>query len=186
MPTGEISRAASTALLGSLLRKRNPVAPIDPRSGRRLLPFGRACRVTVAIFAVEAAALLALEIVAFKDDPRPVALVLASAVFGLLVLAMLYALYDAFLVELSFSEEMIVRESPFGGRLLLPWSTVTSVEYSTIGNWFVFRAPGRPPVRVSIYRSGLGTFAEVAGRGLERSPAGGGHYLLHEKAKNPG
>ncbi len=185
MPTGEISKTATNALLDFLLRKRNPAAPLDPRSGRYLLPFGRPYRVAVVILAVEAAALLALEIVAFKDDPGPAALVLASSIFGLLFLAMLYGLFDAFLVRISFSEEMLVRESPFGRPLSVPWSAVISVEYSTIGNWFVFHSPGRPSVRVSIYRNGLATFAEVAGRGLARSPAGGGHYLLCEKAKNP-
>ncbi len=186
MPTAEISRAATTALLGFLLRKRNPVAARDPRSGRYLLPFGRPYRVTVVVLAIVAAALLTLEIVAFKDDPGPAALMLASSIFGLIALAALYGLHDAFLVRLSFSEEEIVLESRFGEPRRLPWSAVLSVEYSTIGNWFVFRSAGRPSIRVSIYRNGLGTFAEVAERGLAHSPAGGGHYLLYEKAKNPG
>ncbi len=185
MPTGEISRAASTALLGFLLRKRNPAASRDPRSGLYRLPFGRPYRVTAVVLALEAAALLALEIVAFKDDPAPAALLVASSVFGLIALAALYGLYDAFLVRMSFSEEVLVREGPFGDPLRVPWTAVISVEYSTIGNWFVFHSPGRPSVRVSIYRDGLGTFAEVAGQGLARGPAGGGHDLLHEKAGNP-
>ncbi len=186
MPTGEISRTATTALLAFLLRKRNPVASRDPRSGLYGLPFGRPYRITVVILAIEAAALLALEIVAFKDDPGPAALVLASSIFGLIFLAALYGLYDGFLARIGFSEEMLVRETPFGPPLRVPWTAVISVEYSTVGNWFVFHAPGRPSIRVSIYRNGLGTFADVAGRGLERGPAGGGHYLLHEKARNPG
>ncbi len=186
MPTGEISRAASTALLAFLLRKRNPAASRDPRSGLYRLPFGRPYRITVVIFAIFAAALLALEIVAFKDDPGPAALVLASSIFGLIFLAALYAFYDAFLVTLGFSEEMLVRESRFGARVLLPWSAVTSVAYSDVGNWFVFQSPGRPSIRVSIYRNGLGTFAKAAERGLARGPAGGGHSFLYEKARNPG
>ncbi len=126
-----------------------------------------------------------LEIVAFKDDPGPVALVLASSIFGLILFAALLGLHDAFLVRLSFSDEEIVLESRFAEPRRLPWSAVLSVDHSTIGNWFVFRSAGRPSMRISIYRNGLGTFAEVAERGLAHSPAGSGHYLLFEKARNP-
>ncbi len=140
----------------------------------------------IVVLAIVAAALLALEVMAFKDDPGPVALVLASSIFGLILLAALWGLHDAFLVRLSFSEEEIVLESRFGEPRRLPWSAVLSVDYSTIGNWFVFRSAGRPSMRISIYRNGLRTFADVAERGLAHSPAGGGHYLLYEKARNPG
>ncbi len=186
MPTGTISGTASQALLDFLLRKRNPVAPLDPRTGRHLLPFGRACRATAAVLAAQAAAFVALSIYAFRDDPGSAGLVLSLSIFGLLLLATLYGLYDTFVVTISFSEEMLVRENRGGRPVWMPWSSVTSVEYSSIANCFVFQSPGRPSIRVSIYRSGLRTLAETAGRGLDGNPAGGAIYLLHEKARNPG
>jgi hypothetical protein len=56
-----------------------------------------------------------------------------------------------------------------------PWSAVRGVQYSRLGSWFIFQAPGFPTVRVSIYRSGLRTFAIAADRGLASGPSGGRH-----------
>ena len=69
--------------------------------------------------------------------------------------------------------------------MTLPWSSITRVDYSSTWNWFCFRGADGQKIRVSIYRNGLVTFAEVASRRMAAGPAGGVPHVLQEKALNP-
>src|SRR5439155_13046311 len=115
-----------------------------------------------------------------RDDLA--ALVPLLGIFGLMWLAAMIGAWDAFLTKITFSSEGIFLERASGSRAFVPWSAVYRVRYSRLGSWFSFQAPGLPTVRVSIYRSGLLTFAECARHGLAESPAGAAPVALFDKA----
>lgn len=175
-----IEAEASLWVLKLLLSRRTPEAARDAASGRFVLGYSRTYRLLIAALAAFSAGLLAVGAVSSLDDAGT--LLIACGVFGTMTLGMAWALYDAFVVRLEFSEEGIFRSVPGRAATAMPWPSVTSVQYSTTWSWFRFRAPGFPTLSVSIYRDGLRTFADVAARGLVRSPAGKAPYLLHQKA----
>ena len=183
MATYHLSHAATNTVLKWLLNKRNPEAEQDATTGRLLLSYSRPYRLMILTFAVFSSLILVFGVFVFRDELRP--LIIVSLIFGLLWVEMLFAVYDTFLVRLSFTEEAIFREGRFGGTIVVPWSSITAVSYSAIWNWFKLQAESFPTIRVSIYRNGLGTLAQYAGRGLERSPAGSTPLLLHQLAVNP-
>jgi hypothetical protein len=170
MATYHLSHGAANIVLKWLLDKRNPEAQFDVATGRFRLFYSRPFRLIIATFAVLSNIMLAFGIFVFRDELR--SLIMSSLIFGLFWLGMLYAVYDTFLVRLSFTTEAIFRQGRLGEAVVVPWSLITEASYSSLCNWFTFRAESLPTIRISIYRDGLETFAQYASRGLEGSPAG--------------
>jgi hypothetical protein len=183
MAGGHFGATIAVGLLDWLLRKRVPEAAPDPESGRHLLSFGRVYRVTVVVFFALACGLVALGLVAFHDEPR--GLLLYMAIMGALWAGTAWALYDALWVRITFSTDALIRKSPLGGDLWMPWSSVASVTWSDAASWFVFRSTDGKAIRISVYRNGLGTLSRLADEALSRSPAGRAPFVLHQKAANP-
>jgi len=182
---GGIDQILTVALLNWILRGRDPAARIDPHTGRYSLSYSSRYRRMIVCLVIVTTAFAILGAVVAREVKGP-ALVLTVTIFGSMWLAGLYAAYDAFLVDLSFGTDGLKRSAAGGGSLMVPWSRVTAVEFSPTANWFTFRSPDARPIRVSIYRNGLATLGEISDAGLKTSPAGRSHYLLHEKARNPG
>lgn len=179
MGSAVLTHTATNAVLQWLLRSRNPVAAQNPRNGRYDLPYGTPYRATMAVIVLISAFFLGFSCYALKDDPK--GLLLAGGIFGLMFAGSAFAFHDAFFVRIGFSSEGLVRESRFGSPRRISWSAVTKMDYSMSCHWFVFRAAVSSPIRVSIYRSGLATLAECAGRGLAGGPADGSSWLIREK-----
>lgn len=170
-------------ILQWLLRDRDPVAPLDASTGQRQLPYRPRFIITTTVVVVIANAALGLALAAFYRDLS--VLLPSLGIFGLMWLAAMLGAWDVFMTRVWFGSEGITLERASGSRALVPWSAVRGVRYSRLGSWFVFRAPGFPTVRVSIYRSGLRSFAIAADRGLAAGPLGHAPYSLFEKARNP-
>jgi hypothetical protein len=175
---------ASQWVLDLLLSRRTPEVARDPATGRYVMGYSRTLRAIIASFLLLSAGVLILGVGSSLDAPGT--LVIVGLVFGVMTLSMAWGAYDAFLVRVEFSEEGLFRSVLGETKAAIPWSAVTSVDYSTTWSWFQFRGQGFPTLRVSIYRDGLRTFADHAARWLERSPAGKAPYLLHQKAAQPG
>jgi len=170
-------------ILRWLLRDRDPIAPLDPATGRRELVYRRRFAVTTSVVVVLANAALGFMLALSLADLSMLLPVLG--IFGMMWAAAMLGAWEVFLTRVSFSSEGITLERATGKRALIPWSAVRGVQYSRLGSWFIFQAPGFPTVRVSIYRSGLRTFAIAADRGLASGPLGRAPYALFEKARNP-
>ena len=184
LPTGPtVTHGATLWLLRWLLRSRTPTVPIDPLSGVGVLPFPWQYKVTVAVGVICLLPFLVLGVIEFTHELVP--FLVYFGVFVPLFAAFLWAAYDAMGRTLTCSDSELARRSWLGRTRQLPWSRITSVEYSPLANHFVFRAIGEPAIRVSIYRSGLKTLDDIAARALKHSPAGQAPYMLCEKAKNP-
>jgi hypothetical protein len=170
-------------LLEWLLRDRDPIAPLDPATGQRHLPYRRRFVVTTTVVVVIANAALGFALaLSFQD----LSMLLPSlGIFGLMWTAAMFGAWEVFLTRVSFGSEGITLERAGGSRALIPWGAVRGIRYSRLGSWFIIEAPGFPTVRVSIYRSGLRTFAIAADRGLAAGPLGRAPYALFEKARNP-
>ena len=166
-----------------LLRDRDPVAPLDPATGRRKLPYRPRFILTTTVVVVIANALLGLVVALAYDDAS--VLLPALGICGLMWITAMLGAWDVFLTKVWFGSDGITLERASGSKALIPWSAVHGVRYSRLGSWFAFRAPGFPTVRVSIYRSGLRTFAVAADRGLAASPLRRAPFALFEKARNP-
>src|SRR5437867_5582778 len=170
-------------ILKWLLREREPVAELDSATGERRLTYSRKFLWTTTIVVILANGAFGFMLALMRDDVA--ALIPSLGIFGLMWLAAMIGAWDAFLTKISFTSEGIFLERASGSRAFVPWSAVYKVRYSRLGSWFSFRAPGLPTVRVSIYRSGLLTFAESARRGMAENPAGQVPSALFEKARNP-
>lgn len=183
MPAGDIGGSLAGVLLERLLRARDPIARHDPASGRYRLAYGRAWAWIAGLFVLISAGFLLFGVAVVRDDAVPLAIVVV--VFGSMTAASLYALYDVAFVRLSFDGETLVKDSPLSGPVWVPWSRVVKVEYSNAASQIVFRSADGQTVRVSIYRNGLGTLADVAGAALQRGPMGTAPSVLYEKAAPP-
>jgi len=170
-------------LLKWLLRDRDPVAPLDPATGQRQLLYRRRFVVTTTVVVVIANAALGFTLALSYRD---LSMLLPSlGIFGLMWVAAMLGAWEVFLTRVWFGSEGITLERASGARALIPWSAVRGIQYSRLGSWFIFQAPGFPTVRVSIYRSGLRTFAVAADRGLASGPLRHAPRALFEKARNP-
>ena len=170
-------------LLEWLLRDRDPVAPLDPATGQRQLLYRRRFVVTTTVVVFIANAALGFMLALSYRD---LSMLLPSlGIFGLMWVAAMLGAWEVFLTRVWFGSEGITLERASGARALIPWSAVRGVQYSRLGSWFIFQAPGFPTVRVSIYRSGLRTFAVAADRGLASGPLRHAPHALFEKARNP-
>jgi hypothetical protein len=172
-------------ILNWALRGRDPAAQTDPLTGRCSLMCGARYKTIVCLFFAISTLFPILGVLISRELTGP-GLLLVATICGAMWLAGLYAAYDTFLVDLSFGPDGLTRKTIPGHGAYMPWSRITAIEYSTIGNWFTFRSPDCRPIRISIYRNGLGAFAEVAGVGMKSSTLGHSSYLLVEKARNPG
>jgi len=176
-------RLPMTSLLGWLLSQRDPEAELDMATGTRRLTYSRRFQVTTIVVLVVASGAFGFITGLMRDDLN--ALAGALAIFGLMWLAAMVGAWDAFLTKVSFSSEGIFLDRGARAQSFIPWSAVTRVRYSRLGSWFAFRAPGFRTVRVSIYRNGLKSLAEVASLQLAHAKAGNIPALLFEKARNP-
>lgn len=57
------------------------------------------------------------------------------------------------------------------GERLLYWEQIDRVTYNAIGSWYRFRSDQGWSIRVSIYRSGLRSLAQLVAAHIKRSPA---------------
>lgn len=170
-------------ILEWLLRDRDPIAPLDPATGQRLLPYRRRFVLTTTVVVIVANAALGFVLALSYRD---LSMLLPSlGIFGMMWIAAMLGAWEVFMTRVWFGSEGITLERATGSRALIPWSAIRGIRYSRLGSWFVFSAPGFPTVRVSIYRSGLRTFAIAADRGLASGPLGRAPYALFEKARNP-
>ena len=170
-------------ILEWLLRDRDPIAPLDPVTGLRQLFYRRRFVVTASVAVIVSNAALGFMLaLSFRDYSM---LLPSLGIFGMMWLTAMLGAWEVFLTRVSFGSEGITLERATGKRAVIPWSAVRGIRYSRLGSWFVFHAPGHPTVRVSIYRSGLRTFAIAADRGLAAGPLGRAPYALFEKARNP-
>ena len=178
-----VTHLTTQGLLRWLLRSRVATAPPDLQAGGYALPFPWQYKAAAGVGAVLGLAFIALGFAVFRSEPVPITVYLC--VMGPMCAAFCWAVYDAMARTLAFSDAGLIRRTRWGHSAHLPWGVVTRVDYSPFSNHFVFRAPGHPTIRVSIYRSGLGTLHTVAARALAHSPVGQSPYLLYEKAANP-
>ncbi len=163
-----LTHGLTSAVLRWLRGARVADAALGPEASVELC-FSPAYRVTVVILGAVATALLAGTVVIFHDDPQ--ALVMTVAIFGALWLATFAAVYDAFGVRLTAAPRGVTTRSWFGGERFLPWERLSAVTYNSNMNWYRFRSDQGWSVRVSIFRSGLGTFAQLVRANIQRSPA---------------
>jgi hypothetical protein len=157
MNTAPLSNVAADRILAWLLSRRDPVAPIDPVTGRYLLPYGRMFRRVSVLMLGVAAGSLVLGAVGTWGDTR--AFTLITSLFGMFLCGCLWGLYESHVVTLGFSRDGIFRRG-FGQEVWIPWSDVTRVDFSESMKWFRFRTRSRGTIRVSLYRNGLGTLAD--------------------------
>lgn len=177
-----VTQALTIAVINWLLAARRPQAA--PSSGGRFgLGYSRRYRVVILILFLAATGFLVMGLLAFRDDPQ--AFLIGSGIFGLMWLGAAYCAWDTFCVRLSFSEMQLVREPSLGTITTLSWGEIAGLGFSANSNLFTFSTPTGRRFRVSLFRDGLGTLAEVAGRRLDSSPAAGSLPVLYEKARNP-
>lgn len=157
------------ALLSWLLERREGVVKPDPVDGSIVLSFGRPYQVTVAwLFAVATVMWVFIVVVFYGETGTAAALGLG---FGLMWIATLYGVYDAFGVVVKASARGLESLSPLFGARQLPWEDIQSVSYATHGNWYTFRSGQGWAIRISIYRNGLKSFANLVSSNISRSPA---------------
>lgn len=170
-------------ILEWLLRDRDPIAPLDPATGQRQLLYRRRFVLTTTVVVIVSNAALGFVLaISYRD----LSMLLPSlGIFGMMWIAAMLGAWEVFMTRVWFGSEGITLERATGSRALIPWSAIRGIRYSRLGSWFVISAPGFPTVRVSIYRSGLRTFAVAADRGLASGPLRRAPYALFEKARNP-
>ncbi|MDX1389518.1 MAG: hypothetical protein R3344_10040 [Acidobacteriota bacterium] len=167
MATAPISNAITERLLTWILSKRDPVAPVDPTTGRHLLPYGRAFRRMVVLMTAVAGGFLVLGIVGTWGDTEALAIV--TVVFGTMLGGFVWGLYESHFVRIGFSNDGIYRQVA-GRELWVPWSDVVAVEFSESMKWFRFRTRSHGTIRVSVYRNGLGTLADCVENAPMQAP----------------
>jgi hypothetical protein len=157
------------ALLSWLLDRRERVVAPDPIDGSIVLSFGGAYKATVAAVFVVATVMWVFALVVFYGEAGT-AFALGIG-FGVLWFATLYGVYDAFAVVVRASARGLESESPLFGARQLPWEDIQRVDYATHGNWYTFRSGRGWAIRISIYRNGLKSFANLVAANISRSPA---------------
>jgi hypothetical protein len=161
------SDVATRKVLSWLLSSRVGKVRPDLSDGSIELSYSRQYRMAMIFMFLLANGLLALAIPFWGDLPK---FLLVSGIFGVLWAALLYCVYDAFLRSIRVSGEGITRVGVLT-RKVLDWTPIQKVSYSSLGNWYTFRSADGWSIRVSIYRNGLGSLAELAARYLPQSPA---------------
>lgn len=163
-----LTHGLTTALLRWLRGARVADAAAGPDASIELA-FSTTYRIAVIVLTVITTALLTGIVMIFHDDPQ--ALVIAVGIFGALWLGMLYGVYDAFFVRLTAAPRGLTMRSWLGGERHLYWERLSKVTYNATANWYRFRSDQGWSVRVSIYRSGLGSFAHLVRHNIQKSPA---------------
>ena len=181
MSAGHVGATAASVIISWLLSKRVPAARVDVLSGRFVLDYPLRYIATVVAFFIAACGFVVLGLVAWWEDWNK--LLFAFMIIGPIWLYFGLAIYDALCVQLSFSPQALVKTTPLGGQVWVPWQGVTKVSYSTLTDLFTFSSSAGA-VRVTIFRNGLGTLAEVAEEALKSTPLGKAPHLLFEKASN--
>lgn len=176
------TQAATIAVIDWLLAARRPQAAPSP-DGRFGLGYSRRYRVTIAVSLVAATGFLIGGILVLQDDLK--AFLVGNGVFGAMWLGIAYYAWDAFCVRLSFSELQLVRESLLGTPLAVSWGEIARFRFSSTSNLFTFSTIAGRHFRVSLFRDGLETLAEVSTRRLGGLPVTESLRTLHEKARNP-
>jgi len=160
---------ATLALLSWLKKGRVGIAAASPVDGSFNLGFSSRYRATMAAFFSIATGFLVLGLVAFWREPRT--LLLMTAVFGTMWLAMAYTVYDTFLVLVSASPAGVRVRSPLSGERMLPWERLRRVSYSSLASSFSFESLDGWSVRISLYRNGLLSLAGLLLSNIARSHA---------------
>lgn len=179
VPTGQLSNQISNWLLDKILASRDPIAEIDPSTGRHVLSYGKAYRWMVISLLAIAVSFLALGIWGSLGDPK--ALLIVGGVFGVFTLAMVISFYEMVHVRLAFSRDGLYKSSPLGRELFIPWSGLDKASWSESFKWLKLSTGTGEVIRISIYRDGLRTLAETASERLEGTAAAGHARLIREK-----
>ena len=179
MPTGQASKLISEWILGRILASRDATAERHRETGRFVMTYPRMFRRLIAMFLVLSTGFLILGMAGTADDTK--ALLLITAIFGLLWLAMAYGFYEMLFVRIEFSEEGLFQDSPLKRQAFIPWSQVRRVDYSESMKWFRFRTESGT-IRVSVYRNGLESLADVLS---SVSQIGDAAALVRTKMANP-
>lgn len=168
------------AILGGLsIRRETTVEPDE--TGTVHLRHGRVFRRMVAFYVTLTTTLLALGCTALWPDRTGFALV--AFVFGAMWLASLGLAFEVFGVELSADEDGVTRRNLLGRERRLAWKEVAGVRHSEAFHRLSFRAPGQRPLRVSLYRDGLGTLASLAEERLSPEVAGAARAKLEPRTR---
>lgn len=131
---------------------------------------------------VVSAGFLVLGIMGTLDDPK--ALMITSAIFGVMFISSLWAVYESHFVTIGFSRDGIFRRG-LGQEVWAPWSSVMGVDFSESMKWFRFRTRGHGTIRVSLYRNGLGTLTGVVASAPLDTPAADAARLLRQGSGLP-
>ena len=167
-----------TFLLRWLFDGRRLHADSDNNHGRYVLSYSRRYRWTLLAFTAMCVGLLVLG--AFSGEESRQLLAVYYALFIPICGLFFYAAYDAFVLGISFDEQGVFIEG--AQTRFVPWTAVTGVRYVRWLDWFVVECEGGVKIRLSAYRDGLHTFAQLASRGMQAHVAGKAGPLLIEKA----
>jgi hypothetical protein len=164
-----LTHGVTKSLLGWLRGSRSGTVPSDPTDHSIELRFGSPYRVAVAAGFLLATGFLLGGVLAVGEDRQ--AQVIVGVVFGALWFGMIYGVYDAYGVQLKASPRGIRSKSWLRQEREMYWEQIDRISYASIGNWYTFRSSQGWSVRVSIYRNGLRSFADLVAANVGRSPA---------------
>lgn len=87
-----------------------------------------------------------------------VGFLVASVISGLLVI-------EVERTHIALTEDAIIRQSPWTGKCIIPWSEVDRVGYSRLNRWFIVKSRTHT-IRVSCLLVGIAEFVKIARRKL--------------------